>query len=83
MSAVVNFTNPLTKGKFDMNRIAGVLLIAVFVFAWLFRWELGGHDEDLYSYKINRWTGNTWYCDGRTCYESENSGLEAPNWLQR
>ena len=59
-----------------MDKIAGVLLIAVFVFAFMFRWDIeagsGVDGNDIYrSHKLDRWTGTSYVCDGFACIPND------------
>jgi len=58
-----------------MDRVAGVLLIAVFVFAFMFRWEIESSgsvtNAGVIYYKLDRWTGSSYVCDRFTCNETE------------
>ena len=52
-----------------MDKIAGVLLIGVIVFAFMFRWDIGAGASQSENWLLDRWTGTSYYCLGRRCLD--------------
>jgi len=53
-----------------MKELAGVILIGIFVAAWMTRWEVTSPYGAAWV-KHDRLTGASYWCDVSSCYEAE------------
>jgi len=58
-----------------MDRLAGVLLIGILIAAWMMRWEIapssGTEGSAGVYFKLDRFTGSSYFCATYDCYKSE------------
>ena len=66
-----------------MDKLAGVLLIGILIAAWMFRWEVtpmvngkGEYERWIYWVKLDRLTGNNYFCMNIDCIRHYNKEPE-------